>query len=615
MLRLGNAASSGKPGRRRKVKTQPQLTVTLPRSQSQPRRKPKKSRRRMVSDNRAPWWLLAEFSVTSTTPAGPLETIVLHPTLFPDTPYQTQCAHHTHRRERMWELDIRVTTASTTGLRAAVLFLADPRMISTALPSSLIWSAVMNKQGTLATSTGTGQTRTRFHVPTTTPLLSNAAPDSSLGLNLTGFAAGVVGVYLLDPPIGLSGNSKVSITVLARVSMDQHGPVTGFLGWSSKPQPGPGPGPKPPPGPVAGFSVTIRGNFPMPLNDHTASAWLAGGYYWRIDKQGAGWAGEIWTHAIYQITQHPPYNWQDNDQKNKYPKFLVTWVEPASSVCQVVGFELYQDAYNQAAGHTGSVPHGAECCITYNQAAPTYGDRFEGMIPTEDNVLQFQLLKKTDQSTIWRQDGSVGRTYDLLPDHPARFPGIGPGQTGMTGALSVNPPATSLIGLTNEIQTLRSTVSGLQTLCHDLMSNLPTSTPPSSPFRPIPTKAPRSWLQSLASLNPFTSFSNNLQPTSSQPSTPLPPPQPTSTQSCPASLAASPANLPFFSTNLADWPTPSAPSPAYSLPANVPTQLPIGYEQLPPTWELLECPGCDDPNCDDCFEDDPQGLPSSGSEV
>lgn len=595
MLRLGNATTSGKPGRRRKVKSQPQ-PVTVPRSRPLPkrRRKPQKVSR---SVNGSPWWLMAELKVSSNTPPGPLEGIVLHPTLFPDTPYATQCAHHTHRKEQWWELDIRVTTAANTGFRAAVLFLADPRMAHVKLPSQLVWSAVLNRTGTLATSTGTGQHRTKFHVPSTTPMLSNANPDPTLGNNLVGFAAGMVAIQLLDPPIGLTGDSQVNITILARVNLQLIGPITGFMSWTVTPPPGPTPGPQPQPT-GSSFSWTVSATGSMALNDHTASAWLAGGYYLKIESGNRGITGEVWSFAIYQIENHPPKDWEDNDSVVKQPEFLVTWEEPGSPVLQVVGFQFYQDAWNQAAGHTGKVPHGAELCIRYhNGGEVAWGDKFRGL--GDQSVIVFNLLKKTPQSQLWRSTRSLNSEGRGLFTVPA--------PTLKTEVSPLSQPPTSLLGLTSEINILKSAIQELKTTCEQLAINSTSSSQQSEPSNPSHQRT-QAWVQSLANWAPSFNWLTGQRPKPCINLTQSSPPsincasavEQSLPHSIPSHIQQQP--LPLESTS---WPSNSSLYSLHSAPAAMQMQQPTGCRQLPNDWDLPECPGCDDPDCEDCFEDDP----------
>lgn len=517
---------------------------------------------------------------------GPLEIILLHPTTFPNTPYNTQCQHHTHRREHLWEVDIRVTTAANTGFRASVLFLADPRLIGKQLPADIIWSAVLNHTGAIATSTGTGSTKARFHVPSTTPLLSNAYIPDGAGANVTGFAAGTVVVYLLDPPIGITGNSHVIVTVLARVKLTQVGPITGYMNWTTQSSPGPGPGPVPPPQPTQeGFRLSVGGSQIIPLNAHSASAWLAGGCYWKLpEAPGADFKGEILGFSVYQIVNHAAYNWMDNDRTEKTPRYLVTWEEPGSAIHQVVGFENYNDAKNQADGETGLVPHGAECCIIYNWADVKWAERFQGMTDASTDM-NFQLVYRSSQAVSWWKQPAARKVF---PPRGSQLPATSPAPTGRTAGYSLNQPSTTVDGLTREIASLQNIVRDLQNSCLELMNTLPPSRACSEPDHHRGT--PLSWLRSLS---PFTGL--RAQSTS------------------PAHLSPTQLPTPLESSvdSWTSWPDPSISSRPHSAPAAETTQPPTGCRQLPCDWALPECPGCDNPDCDDCFEDDVVTLPSS----
>lgn len=569
-MHRNQSGQSSQPRRRKKVN---------PRSQpnSQPRRR--KSAGKPPRTNTSPWWLLAELKVDSTMESGPLRTVVLHPTLFPDTPYATQCAHHTHRIETRWHLDIRVTTASTTGVRAAVLFMADPRMGARELPSNVVWSAVLNGQGTIATSTGNGQTKTSFRLPHTTQRLSNAAIDPSLGANLSGFSSGAVCIHLLDPPIGLTNNTTVNITILARVELRLEGPITGFMAWSSTPIPGPGPGPHPAPQPTDGFTVTIPVTDNIPLNSHTASAWLAGGEYWQLPGQpGGDFSGSIWTFSIYQNRGNAAMRWQNNDQAEKEPRYFVTWEEPGSGVLQVVGFENYQDAYNQATGHTGLVPHGAECCITYNNPPVQWQDRFQGLTGLSNPApLRFDLVLKAPGAKLWWKGTGSNATPRSLPD--PHFPNppqalLSPERPGAIPHYSLSPasygPVTStqqMPGLQSDLIDLRSQVSALKLSLERLETQSVASS--QSPLSKV-----RTWL--------LGSVTSQAPPSNCSELCEIPPlPQIDGAHCCT---------------------TPSQPSTSDSRPLVQATPL-QQYCYTSPTSSEQACPGCDNPACDYCFED------------
>lgn len=514
--------------------------------------------------------------------AGPLRTVVLHPTLFPDTPYATQCAHHTHRVETRWHLDIRVTAAATTGLRAAVLFMADPRMGARELPSGVVWSAVLNGQGTIASSTGNGQTKTSFHLPRTTQALSNAAIDPSLGANLSGFAAGAVCIHLLDPPIGLTNTTSVNITILAKVELRLQGPITGFMAWSGTPIPGPGPGPHPAPQPTDGFTVTIPPTDNIPLNSHTASAWLAGGMYWRLpDAPGGDFSGSIWTFSVYQNRGNAAMHWENNDQAERDPRYFVTWEEPGSGVLQVVGFENYQDAYNQATGHTGLVAHGVECCISYNNNTVKWEDRFQGLAGSTTAVpLRFDLVIKAPGAKQWWKgtgNNAVPRERQAPHLNPLFLPPQAPSSLGKPGATQHSSWNQASCGLDSSmLPTLASPsdLIDLRSQLSELRSSLERLETRSVASSPSPLTRVRDWL--MGSPRPTTPYS-------------------ASSESC---------NLPLLpEIDGAHCCTPLSLPSTSALQAQglaTPSQQ---YCYTSPTSSEQACPGCNNPECNDCFED------------
>lgn len=326
------------------------------------------------------WWLMGQFQVSSTTPSGPLELMVLHPTTFPGTPYAAMCMHHTHRIEHRWELNIEITTATTTGARVAVFALPDPDWNPGTIPPEMVWGSCLNGMGTLATVTGTGQHRSRFVMTTSTRRLSNAVPPTS---NYLGYAAAVIVVYLLEKPIALTSTGALTITVMARVSMQVVNPIPGFLAFATAPMPGPGPEPHPT---TAAWSIQIANskattNIPSTwYNSHTGSAWLAGGIYLKLpDTRPTSGdyivSGNPRGFTVYTLTVNAT-NWHNNRGTTRTPKYFTTWYEPLSSVCQIVGFEQLENAINQAKGETGLIPSGVESCLIYSGTPKSWSTYF-----------------------------------------------------------------------------------------------------------------------------------------------------------------------------------------------------------------------------------------------
>lgn len=543
----------------------------------------------------SPWFLLAELKVNSASPPGPLEHMLLHPSLFPRTPYATMCANHAYREERGWDFKIIVTTASNTGFRGAVVFLPDPTQQTPQPTPDIIWSAIMNRTGAWMSSTGTGESQIHIKVDGATRRLSNAKPVGAD--NWTGFATGSLVIYLTDPPIGLAetttGNG-VRITILARPHLQLFSPIAGFMDWvTSHDQPGPGPTPT-----EVRFRISIGSvdtSMQPYLNSHTASAWLAGGYYldvtnlWNRTTAPYINAGELWVFAIYTCNPRA-VDWRDNDSKVKEPGFFVTWEEPGSGVVQLVGFEDIQNARLQADGQTGSIPHGAECCIAYHsEDIPKWNQRWDGITGSVDWELVYKgpnAYRLGDPKTGTIPDVPwPGRPLRLAPRLPPAAPTrLSPTELGQrtgTPRDSASQAATSDGGLRTEIDNLRSVVA-------DMWTTLMTSGQPQIPCcNRLPpghqtTERLISLIGSSVDNEPYpTSSPNNLGCQYSAIPTPLP--------QTPASTASL-TDLTAYS-NCFGGPTPS--------------MLPhTGQERSPSTLASHECPGCDDPSCDDCFEDE-----------
>lgn len=592
------------------------ITVTTltrkPKGQTRSKQQPR-PRRSRTKGSSLPWFLLGEFAVTADTPPGPLETLLLHPTEFPETPYATACSHHTHRTEHWWEFQTQVTTAANTGLRAALVLLPDPRLDPNSLTSTLAWSAVLAKQGAMMTSTGQGVTTSKLHAPPTTSLLSNAAPPQGVG-SWVGFAMGSVCIYLLDAPIGLTSNSKVTITVLARPHLTVHYPLTGFVAWTtSHIQPTPQ---------GVGWTMVITNpeTDQIALNSHTASASLAGGCYWHLQNdRPTVWHGPLWCFAIYTC-DHQGVDWQDNDSQSHEPHFYVVWREPGSTTTQVIGFSQFRDARNQVDGYYTQVPHAAELCISYQNATVLYNQRWAGI--TAGSPVTFTLVYKHPSAyQIWTEGTGTNtrpRTVDpnlmasrrpptqrppgTAPQWP--LPPTEPAPIGGTGASLSSPLATTVTGLAGLVRGLAQQLTHLTQELQELKAS---SLPPTphwrqssqslgTPVDPTPLSSGIS-LQSVASAPPdVPSWSTTHNPTHSISSRfgLRSPPRPRPSSALPASLTPW---SPFL--DQADATTPPA----------------TGCRRLPSGWELPACPGCTNPECDDCFEDAEEetvvSLPSS----
>lgn len=326
------------------------------------------------------WWLVGQFEITSKSQPGTLDLLVLHPTSFPGTPYAAACQHHTHRREKHWDLRIEVTAATTTGARVACFALPDPDWSPSNISQDMVWSACMNGMGTMANVTGVGNTGGSFRLRTATSKLSNALPPPG---NYLGYAGAMLVVYLLQPPLAISGPGALTVTVLARVNLEVLNPVPGFMAFTQQP-PAPGPGPGPGPSswtiqlPAGKTTATIAAQW---YNSHVASAWLAGGIYLRLPATKPTSTSDVYitgtpkTFAVYTCTV-ATQNWHDNDSTVRVPAYFTTWNEPGSSITQVVGFMGPENAINQARKETALIPHGAECCLIYSGTPGKWQDYF-----------------------------------------------------------------------------------------------------------------------------------------------------------------------------------------------------------------------------------------------
>lgn len=536
------------------------------------------------------WWLLGQFQVGATTPAGPLELVVLHPANFPNTPYSAACMHHTHRVERQWDLKIEVTTATTTGARVAVFALPDPDWNPNTITPDMVWGSCLNGMGTLATVTGTGQTTSRFRLRTATNKLSNAHPNER---NYLGYSAAVLVIYLLERPIAVTGQAVLTVSVLARVDLEVYNPIPGFLAFNSDQPPGPGPGPAPQP---TAWSITIpKAKLTANMdntwyNSHEASAWLAGGIYLKLPPTRPTGAtdvkvtGDPKSFAVYSATVEA-IGWHDNRGHIKTPKYFVTWREPASSVNQIVGFEEFENAANQARGETGLVPGGAESCLIYSGTPGKWSDYWA--VPANvDVTISFvqQMLTSSSGSiysgNIWYDCAAAGMDVAL----PLRSgEGLGPREVRRLpcswGPMGLG--ATSWEGTPASWRP--STPSSLVSHPPSITSRMklfPSATPPG---KSVPN-----------SPSPISCCSGSFHPGYGPRPPPSPPPLSVSDtyDRCDALVEE---EIQGLLTRLASLTTNAA-------------DVGFGPSEVNHSGESFEvinpCPGCDNQDCEWCFEDD-----------
>lgn len=593
MSTTGMPTGSSRPRRRRRQLAGPQnqqlphqqpplMEVVLPQPAQRGRRRrlpqggvrtPRRGRGRgniprTAKQTRQPglWWLMGQFQVGATSPPGSIELLVLHPSNFPNTPYSAACMHHTHRMERRWDLKIEVTTATTTGARVAVFALPDPDWNPRTISQEMVWGSCLNGMGTLATVTGTGQTVSQFTLRTATNRLSNAHPD---GRNYLGYAAAVLVVYLLEPPIALTGTVGLKVSVLARVDLEVYNPIPGFLAFTADVNPGPGPGPQPT---TSAWALTIPQSKVATAvetiwyNSHTASAWLAGGIYMRFpatkptDSTKVNITGVPKSFAVYTASTQAE-NWHDNSGNIKTPKYFTTWYEPGSAVCQIVGFETFENAANQARGETGLVPHGAECCLIYSGTPKAWSDYWE--IPSNAaSTINFVEVMTTPSSkpvyaaAVAEVAGEVRGPHQNLPSW------WGP------------PPPGG-----NELMTLQPSASAPTQRCQTSFD----------PF--VVSSGPECLVFGADSTRLSTSSTASLH--LGYGPRPPPSPPPLEDDRCDALTEASIASI-------------------ASQLEEIRARLQAVEMYAEPSGESFEivrsCSGCDDPDCDFCFEDD-DGTP------
>lgn len=571
---------------------------------------------------------------------GVLANQILHPTEFPNSPYASACAHHTHRREFSWEIKCYVTTAANTGFRACAIILPNPEVANTSsLPQELVWSAIQTRSATMMTSTGTGAATARIRVPTTTGQLSNAAPPSS---TYVGFCSGSIAVVLLNAPIGVTANTSVTITVLGRVSMQVLGPMTGFMAWANTPTPGPSPTPSP------GFSLIVANPATdnVPINSHTASAWLAGGCYLHLPATRPTWAnGALWSFAVY-TADHQGINWQDNDSQSFEPYFYTVWHEPASGVIQVVGFANRNYAQLQAEGETGAIPHGAELCITYQNKQVPWNTRFENMATTNATIHFSLVYKGKNASQLWAATATLPQGYVTPAVARATFSADallgdwvdGPPPPNSAAPVSTLPALTVTGGSSSPRRNGRP--PSLRDLMRSSRPRAPDLTPsPSCGPQPTPSSErsppsraapeveegvdPLSWPPLPPPYSSFMPYNHSSYPPSLQSapaclncptpphnsSPPSPEPQTPSSSSLEQLVSWFNNLLGTSRHSSAEFPGPSrAPSPrsaidCSSATAGMPLAPPTGSQPSPGISRSLECPGCWDPDCDWCYED------------
>lgn len=307
------------------------------------------------------WFVAASGSVTGASPAGVLETVILHPGSFPGSPYATTCAQYTHRTEHHMQLKIYCTAASTTGCRFGATIIADPYM--TTQPSlPMIWARLASGEGTMISASGntTGSSISSIRGSTTRLSNSNIPPSE----NTLGYASGKLVIALLDPPIGLSTNTNLQWTALLRLNMSHHNPTPGYMNYEQSstttlpPQ----------------QNVTnVTGD--MPVVNLANSSVHDGGRYW--DTTG-GMVPPPAQGVIYTMSIEAK-NWELEGSGSGTPMYFVA-LPPDSTggnANLIAGYDSFQNALAAAQNRYSSIPNGHQYFISRTGTA-TWANRFWG---------------------------------------------------------------------------------------------------------------------------------------------------------------------------------------------------------------------------------------------
>lgn len=195
------------------------------------RPRPRARRAQPVRAEDKEWFVLYTKDVRATDSTGVLFSSILHPVLFPATPYYARCVNFTHRVERRWEFEIMITAALTTGIRVAAVPIDDPSPTPN-MSAEIAYQQVANGRAALAAVSGTVDTKARIPMVSSTARLSNSSPMALS--SLVGFSSGTIFLFLLDTPMGVSDAAVVKVTLLGRVSLSEQGPFTGFMSYESQ---------------------------------------------------------------------------------------------------------------------------------------------------------------------------------------------------------------------------------------------------------------------------------------------------------------------------------------------------------------------------------------------
>lgn len=307
------------------------------------------------------------------------------------------------------------------------------------ITNEAVWGGIANGRGTMVNTSGNTSRRARFTVVGSTSMLSSAlAPDNN---NYLGYSNGMLVVWLLDPPLGLSDGSSISCTLLGRCMLTLHNPFPGFLYMQLNPGPGIPPSTEP--------SWRLEYNVPdmtaqMEQHwwvDHNGDAWVAGGYYFVFyDHQQAMPAeckGKPLCNAVYQAPMNLWPEWWTNYERRAVPKYFATWQHPSSRWIYMIGFEELTHAIQQASYNTGAIPANVQLCIRYHNPPPNWLEFCLGpMESTKLKIEFFQVYVDEQAFPVYTTSSSLTALPQSRPLQGGPFsPGStpwGPGQSGST---------------------------------------------------------------------------------------------------------------------------------------------------------------------------------------
>nr|QUS52779.1 hypothetical protein 3 [Mute swan feces associated tombus-like virus 4] len=365
---------------------------------SQPQgRKPRLQNAVRPAPLRTEWFPLVAASVSGSSKPGVLETVWLHPGFFPGTPYNLACTNYASRHEYSWEFRIYVTTATTTGMRLAAAILPTPLWTGSEVSAEVVWGLICNGRGTMITTSGTRNIGTKLRVRGTTALLSNTWPTET---NKVGCTDGLLIVYCLQPPIGITEATSLQVQVMARVTLSQFNPCPNFMTLTPVPEPSPAPTPPAPtPHPsTAEFAICCyedaMGQWEF---SHTGDAWCAGGMYIGFMDDGAnhspklavqpqgnpnviGMLGVPHANCVYAACdvngrELSMPDWETAWGVRKRPQFFTIYWGPVSNANFIVGFADLPNAILQAEEKFDQIPRNAELCVRYS-GHPRWAEAF-----------------------------------------------------------------------------------------------------------------------------------------------------------------------------------------------------------------------------------------------